>query len=75
MFQQNFDDRFGIAHKIVGVEFQLVELRILANKVFHGILEAGDDGFQFLPSGRFFDVENHFVIDSQFPGDRQGIGR
>ena len=73
VLHKDIDDRFGIVHEVVGVEFEFFELGILADKVFNGILKkfdnAGERGF----IGRSFDVENDLVIDSKFLGDRQGI--
>ena len=74
MLHEDVDNGLGIVDIVIGVELEFFELGVLADEVFNGVLKkfdnAGESGFV----GRSFDVENNHVIDSKFPGDRQGIG-
>lgn len=74
MLHKNSNHRFRISHIVVGIELQFLKLGILPDKIFDRVFQRSDNFLQLLFSRRFFDVENYFVINSQFPGDRQGIG-
>ena len=57
----------------MGVQIEFFEFGVLADEVFDGVFEGGDDGFECFPVGWGFDVENDVVVDAEFPGDRQGV--
>ena len=63
----------GLPTKSLGVELELLELRVLAHQVLDRVFESGDDLLQRLPVRRGLDVEDDLVFHSQFLGDRQGI--
>ena len=73
VLEQDLDHRFRIIDKILRVEFQFLELGVLAHQVLDGILKAGNDLLQCLSVRRCLDVEDNLRLDSQFPGDRQGV--
>lgn len=75
MLHEDVDDAFGIADEVIGVEFELFEFGVFANEIFDRIFKGFHDPGELLFIGRSFDVENDFVLDSQFLGDRQGILR
>ena len=70
---EQVDHGFWVADVIVCVEFQLLELGVLANKVLDRVFQASDDLLESGPIGRLFHVENNIVVNTQFLGDRQGI--
>ncbi len=43
---QNVDDGLWVVDEIIRVQFELLELAVLANKIFDGIFENGDQVFQ-----------------------------
>jgi len=43
VLEQDLDHRFGIIDKIFRLEFQFLELGVLAHQVLDGILKAGND--------------------------------
>lgn len=73
MLDEDVDDGLGTPDKVLGIELQFLEFRILSNQIFDGIFKARNDGLEFLAPGRFLYVENDSMIYSKFPGDRQGI--
>ncbi len=75
MFYEDVDDGLGVVDVVVGVELEFFEFGVLADEVFDRVLEGGDEFGEGGFVGRGFDVEDDFVIDSEFLGDRQGIVR
>lgn len=76
MLHEDVDDGLGIVHEVIGIEFEFFEFGILANEIFNGVFEGFDNPRELGLIGWSFNVEDDFVLDSQFPGDRQGmIGR
>jgi hypothetical protein len=73
VLHQDLDHRIRISDEVPRVELQLLELRVLADEILDRVIEACDNLFQVLPSGRFLDVEDDLVIYSKLLGDRQGI--
>ncbi len=73
MFEEDLDHRFRVIDKIIRVELQFLELGVLADQILDGILKTGNDGLQCLSIRRCLDVKDDIGLDSQFPGDRQGI--
>lgn len=73
MLEQDLDHRFRIIDKILRVELQFLELGVLADQILDGILKAGNDLLQCLSVRGCLDVEDNLRLDSQIPGDRQGI--
>ena len=73
MGNQDVDNRIGIVHKVVGIQLELLELRVLSNQVFNRIFKASNDRFERLTVWWLLDVEDHIVVNSKFLGDRQGI--
>ena len=73
MLEENLNHGFRIIDIILRVELQFLELGVLAHQVLDGILKAGNDLLQCLSVRRCLDVEDNLRLDSQFPGDRQGI--
>ena len=75
MFDENVYHGFWVIDVVVGVEFEFLEFRILAHEIFDGVFKCFHDLGEFGFARRRFDVDDDFVIDSQFLGDRQGIVR
>jgi hypothetical protein len=73
VLEENLNHGFRIIDIIIRIELQLLELGVLAHKVLDGIIKAGNDLLQCLPVRRCLDVEDNLRLDSQFPGDRQGV--
>ena len=73
MLEENLNHGFRIIDIILRDELQFLELGVLAHQVLDGILKAGNDLLQCLSVRRCLDVEDNLRLDSQFPGDRQGI--
>ena len=73
VLEQDLDHCFRIIDIILRVELQFLELGVLAHQVFHGVFKAGNDLLQCLSVRRCLDVEDNLRLDSQFPGDRQGV--
>ena len=73
MLEENLNHGFRIIDIILRVELQFLELGVLAHQVLDGILKAGNDLLQCLSVRRCLDVEDNLRLDSQFPGDRQGV--
>ena len=73
MLHEDVDNRLRVSDKIIGVKLELLELGILANEVFDRVFKGFHDFGQFRSIGRSLDVEDDFVLNSQFLGDRQGI--
>ena len=73
VLEQNLNHGFRIIDIIIRIELQFLELGVLANQIFHRVFKAGNDLFQCLSVRRRLDVEDNLRLDSQFPGDRQGI--
>lgn len=73
VLHENVDDGLGIVDVVVGIELELFEFGILAHEIFDRIFKGFHNLGEFLFTGRSFDVNDDFVIDSEFLGDRQGI--
>lgn len=73
MFDEDVDDGFGVVDEVIGVEFEFFEFGVLADEIFDRICKGGDELGEGRFVGRVFDVEDDFVINSEFLGDRQGI--
>lgn len=73
MLYENLDDGVWIIDVVIWVELQFLKLRILTHQILYWIFEAVHDLTKFVFSRRGLDIEDDFVIDSQFLGDRQGI--
>ena len=73
MLEQDLDHGIRIIDIILRVELQFLEFGVLADQVLDGILKAGNDLFQCLSVRRCLDVEDNLRINSEFPGDRQGV--
>jgi hypothetical protein len=73
VLEQDINHSARVAHVIVGVEPALLEQGVFAHQVLNGVLEGLDDALQVLAPGWLLDVEDDFVLDSKFPGDRQGV--
>ena len=74
MLHQNIDHCFGIVDKIVRIELKFFKFGVLSYKVFDRVFQDLDYLSQGGLIGRSFNVEDDFVFDSQFLGDRQGVG-
>jgi hypothetical protein len=75
VLHEDIDNGFRVVDEVVGIEFQLFKFGILADEVFDRALQPVHDPGEGGLIGRGFDVNNDFVIDSQFLGDRQGVLR
>jgi len=75
VLHEDLDDGFGVSDEVIGVELEFLKLGVLADEVFDRTFEGFDDFGELRGIGRSFDVENDFVINSQFLGDRQGVLR
>jgi len=73
VFDEDVDNGLWFVDEVVWVEFEFFEFGVFADEVFDGVFKGGDE----LGEGGFvgwgFDVEDDFVIYSEFFGDRQGI--
>lgn len=74
VLHEDLDDGLGIIDVVIGIEPEFFKFGVFSDEVFNRIFEGGDNFCQGRLIGRGFDVENDLVFDSQFPGDRQGIG-
>ena len=74
MLHEDVDDCFRVVDVVVGVEFKFLEFGILADEILDGVFESFHDFGELGFSRWCLDVNDDFVIDSQFLGDRQGIG-
>ncbi len=70
---EQVDDRFWVIDVVVRVELELLELRVLANKILDRVFETSDDLFERSTVRRLFHVQNDIVVNTQILGDRQGI--
>ncbi len=75
MLDEEVDDGTGVVHVVARIELEFLELRILPDEVLDGILQDRNEVFEGLPIGWILHVEHGLVLDSEFPGDRQGIPR
>lgn len=75
VFHENLHHRLGIVDEVFGIQFEFLKFRVLADEIFYRVFEDLYDVFEGGLIGRVFEVEDDFVFDSEFPGDRQGIGR
>ena len=73
MLDQNLDDRLCIIHIILGYKLELFKLRVLTHQILDWVFQRLHYFFQVSTPRRSLDVEDHFMINSQFLGDRQGI--
>ena len=74
VLHEDLDHGCRIADKIVRIQLKLFEFGILSHEIFDGVFELGDDRLKLLFAGRGFDVEDDFLLDSEFAGDRQRVG-
>lgn len=75
MFDENIHHGLRIVDVVVGIEFEFLEFRIFAHEIFDGVFKRLHD-FGELGLARWcFNVDDDFMINSQFLGDRQGIVR
>ncbi len=75
MLHENVHHGLGVVGVVVGIEFELLEFGILANEIFDRVFESFHDLGELGFVGRGFDVNDDFMIDSEFLGDRQGVIR
>ena len=75
MLEQNFYNRLRIADIILGHKFELLKLRVLAHQILNRILKCRDQFSQVLAARWRLDIQDDFMLGSQFLGDRQGIFR
>lgn len=75
MLHKDIDHGLRVVDVVVGVEFKFLEFRILTYEIFDRVFKRFDDLGEIGFSRRSFDVDDDFVIYSQFLGDRQGIVR
>ena len=75
MFDEDIDDGIGVVDKVIRVEAEFFKFSVFADEILDRVLEGGHDFEEGGCIGRGFDVEDDFVIDSEFLGDRQGIVR
>jgi len=75
VFHEDIDNGFGVVDVVIGVEFQLLEFGVLTDKIFDRIFESFDDLGESCGIGWSLNVEDDFVINAKFLGDRQGILR
>ncbi len=73
VLEQNLNHGIRIIDIILRAELQFLELGVLAHQVFHGVFKTCNDLFQCLSVRRCLDVEDDLRINSEFPGDRQGV--
>ena len=73
VLHEDIDDGFGVIDIVIGIEFELLELGILADEVFDRIFENVHNLRECRGIGRSFDINDDFVIHSEFLGDRQGV--
>ena len=73
VLEQNLNHRFRIIDIIIRIKLQFLELGVLAHQVFHGVFKTGNDLLQCLSVRRCLDIQDDFRINSEFPGDRQGV--
>lgn len=73
MLHEDVDDRLRVIDVVIGIELEFFKLGILADKVFDGIFENVHNLRECRGIGRSLDVNDDFVIHSEFLGDRQGI--
>ena len=74
MFDENIDHGLRIVDVVVGIEFEFLEFRIFPHEIFDGVFKRLHD-FGELGLARWcFNVDDDFMINSQFLGDRQGLG-
>jgi len=75
VFDENIHHGLRIVDVVVGIEFEFLEFRIFPHEIFDGVFKRLHD-FGELGLARWcFDVDDDFMINSQFLGDRQGIVR
>jgi hypothetical protein len=74
VFQEDLDHCSRIVHKVLGIESQFLEFGVLSHQVLHRVFESLHDCGEGFFVRRVVDVENDFMINSEIPGDRQGIG-
>ena len=73
MLEEDFHHGFRVVDVVIRVQLKFLEQRVLAHEILHGIFEGLDDTLQVFAARWLLDVEDDFILDSQFPGDRQGI--
>lgn len=72
-FDQQIDNGFRVPDIVIRVEIKLLELRVLTDEIFNGVLETLHDSFECCTVRWFLHVQHDVRIDTQFLGDRQGI--
>ncbi len=75
VLEKNIHNRARIVCELRGFQPEFFEFRVFAHQVFDRVFKRCDNIFQIFAPGRFLDVEDDSMCDSQFPGDRQGIFR
>ena len=73
MLQQGLDNRFRIAHEIIRIKPELLELGILSHEILNRILKRTHQLFKSRTVRRGLDVEDNLMLDVHILGDRQGV--
>ena len=73
MLEKDSDDGVGITDEVIGVQLQLLEVRVLAHQVLDRVLEPRHERLQRRPVRRLLHVENDVDVDTHLLGDRQGV--